>query len=197
MRPKMYITNTTGWAYEGFHKPGVFDVAGDTVDFQVIIVRLEAAFARVSQDHDSVPRGKFYEMSDDLKNELDLLATHVCELRIFYEWTHDWAVVMYELQHLARGVFGVRMAESLILRSAGRGGKDTMLNCLAAVLGTYDTNITYDALCSVKDPDAASPIFAKLRSKRIMGVRECDEARAMMASVFQRICDPSSNNFRP
>ena len=99
---------------------------------------------------------------------------------------------MYELQHLARGISGIRMAESLILRSAGRGGKDTTLNVIAAILGMYAASLTYEALCTVRDPDAPSPLIARLRSKRVIGVRECDEHKAMMASVFKRICDPSS-----
>ena len=53
-------------------------------------------------------------------------------------------------------------------------------------------SLTYEALRTVRDPDAPSPLIARLRSKRVMGVRECDEHKAMMASVFKRICDPSS-----
>jgi hypothetical protein len=192
VQPSMCITNSTGWTYEGFHKPGVFDVGGVPMEFPALLERLEAAFIRVRQEHDDVPRGSPYDMSDELKDEFDMLASHIFELRIWFDWVHDWAVVVYELQHMARGVFGVQMAESLILRSAGRGGKDTTLNIMSAVLGTYATSITYDSLCTVRDPDAPSPLIARLRSKRLVGVRECDEHKAMMASVFKRICDPSS-----
>ena len=192
VRPDMYITNSTGWSYVEFNKPGLFDLGGVGVSFATVLDRLDAAFARVRQEQDRVPAGQSYDMSDELKAEFDTISKHIFELRIFYEWTGDWTVVMYELQHLARGIFGIRMAESLILRSAGRGGKDTTLNVIAAILGMYAASLTYEALCTVRDPDAPSPLIARLRSKRVMGVRECDEHKAMMASVFKRICDPSS-----
>ena len=66
------------------------------------------------------------------------------------------------------------------------------MKVVAAILGMYAASLTYEALCAVRDPDAPSPLIARLRSKRVMGVRECDEHKAMMASAFKRICDPSS-----
>ena len=192
IRPGMHIAHTTGWAFTGFSKPGVFSLQGQDVSFSVVLEKLEDAFRKVRLEHEAVPRGSTYDMSDALKAEFDEIAKHVFELKLFSEWVGDWSFVVYELMRIARAVFGVNMAECLVLRSPERSGKDTTCNLIHAIIGTYCANLTYDALCAAKDGDSPCPAMAKLEGKRSVAVRECEGGRAMMASLFKRLCDPGT-----
>jgi hypothetical protein len=128
---------------------------------------------------------------DDVQGELDAAAVAMPELKFFYDLVRDWDSVIYLLTHLARGAFGVPMAEALFVRSAGRSGKDSTANLMCAILGTYATSISCDALCAVPSPDAPSPTFASLRARRFVAIREV-ACQKMQSSVFKRFVDPVS-----
>ena len=108
-------------------------------------------------------------------------AGSIPELQFWVTLTKDWAAVLYELCHLARGTFGVLMAEALFVRGPGRNGKDTVANKMHALLGSYCVSITSETLCRVKDPDSPSPTMAKLRARRFVCVREVSTEDPMKA----------------
>ena len=93
--------------------------------------------------------------------------------------------------HLARGVFGLPMAEALFVRSCGRSGQDTACNIVSSMLGTYAVSIAYDSLCSVVNPDLPCPTFASLRARRFVAVREVGRQK-MQTSLFKKFVDPVS-----
>jgi hypothetical protein len=175
-RPDMYITHCTGWSYQDFQHPEL-----DSLDKALERVRRE-------QGEDL---SKEYTMSPELEDEFTRIGATMPELQVYYEWLDDLATVVYILQHETRAVFGKPMAEHLVIRSSGRGGKDTYVDKIASLIGTYFHTVEYDQLCTVKDGDKPSPVLSELPGKRVMAVRECGEQK-MQASTFKRICDPSS-----
>jgi hypothetical protein len=130
-------------------------------------------------------------MTDDIEALLNVAATHMPELGFFRQLTETWEEVLYLLTHLARGTFGVPMAEALHVRSSGRSGKDTTVNLVCAVLGGYAYTISYDALTQVSSPDAPSPTFVKLRARRFVAIREVGAGK-ILAGVYKRFTDPCS-----
>ena len=76
------------------------------------------------------------------------------------------------MTHLARGLFGVPIAEALHLRSSGRSGKDTVVNLLELLAGSYSYTINYQALCDPPAGDGPSQSISMIRARRIVSVRE-------------------------
>ena len=175
-RPDMYIAHCTGWCYEEFKHPELDN--------------LDRLFAAVRQEQGE-GLSQVYTMSVEVEDEFRRIAATMPELQLFFDWVQDGATVIYLLQHISRAIFGIPMAEHLVIRSVGRGGKDTFVNLIGAVLGLYMHSISYDALCGMKDADRPTPQLVQLPGKRAMGVRECNDHK-MVASVFKRICDPQS-----
>ena len=175
-RPDMHITHSTVWDYEEFKHPELDN--------------LDRALARVRQEHGDRLLDA-YTMSQDLEDELRRIASTMPELQILFDWVRDASTVIYLLQHMARAIFGIQMAEHLIVRSVGRGGKDTFLNLMAAVLGLYFHSVSYETLCGMRDGESPAPQLVAARGKRVMGVRECNSQK-MVSSVFKRVCDHQS-----
>jgi hypothetical protein len=176
-RPEFLISRTVGWTYRSFEN--------------LEMERLDKAFECVRREQDVRGLHESSHISDDVQGDLEKVASAMPELKFFYDLVRDWEVVVYLLTHLARGVFGVPMAEALFVRSSGRSGKDTTANLMCALLGSYATSIACDSLCAIPSPDAPSPAFASLRARRFVAVREVAEQK-MQASVFKRFVDPVS-----
>ena len=68
------------------------------------------------------------------------------EPAFFRQLVETWEEVVYLLTHLARGTFGIPMAEALHVKSSGRSGKDTTANIICEVLGTCSYSVAYDSL---------------------------------------------------
>ncbi len=68
----------------------------------------------------------------------------------------EWEGVLHELSHMARGLFGILMAEALYAHGSGRNGK----------------SICCDTLCDITNADNPSPTFYSVRGRRIVCVRE-------------------------
>jgi hypothetical protein len=147
--------------------------------------------AAVRAEQDSKGLGDVSFISEETQACLEDAASQMPELRFFHDLVRDWEAVVYLLTHLARGAFGVPMAEALFVRSAGRSGKDTLANLMCALLGSYSTSISCDSLCSIPSPDAPSPTFAGLRARRFVAIREVTEQK-IQPSVYKRFCDPVS-----
>ena len=176
--PRMLISRSTGWAYQPFENPLKDDLEA--------IFRLigAAQTERGLQEPSSIP--------EELADRLLKVAAEVPELQFFLDLTGDCEVALYELTHLARGTFGLPMAEALFVRGAGRNGKDTVCNLMQHTLGTYATSVSCDALCSIPSADAPSPTFASLRARRFVAIREVAADQKMKPDVFKRFCDPAS-----
>ncbi len=136
------------------------------------------------------------QLPDDIKVRLDSLCERMPELELWFSFTRDWETVLYELTHMARGLFGIPMAEALHLRSSGRSGKDTVANLLECVCGSYAESICCDALCAVPCGDSPSPTLASLRARRFVSIREPtttgEKQHKLRADVYKRMCDPHS-----
>jgi hypothetical protein len=176
-QPGFLISRSTGWAYQSFANPEMD--------------RVDRALAKIREQQDTRGLSEPSLISEDTQEELEAAALKMPELRFFYDLTKDWELVVYLLMHLARGAFGLPMAEGLFIRSSGRSGKDTLANLLCGILGTYSTSISCDALCAIPSPDSPSPTFASLRARRFVAIREVADQK-MQASVFKRFVDPVS-----
>jgi hypothetical protein len=175
--PGMLISRTTGWVYKGFDNPGKELV--------------ENALALIRTEQDEAGLNAPAVVSETAQEMLNEAASKMPELAFWYQVTSEWEATIYLLTHLARGVFGIPIAEALFVRSSGRSGKDTSCNIMCSLLGTYSFSLSCDSLCSIPSPDAPSPTIASLRARRFVSVREVGESK-MMASVFKRLCDPIS-----
>ena len=173
----MLISRTTGWLHEEFDNP-----AKELVDNALALIRTEQDEAGLNAPA---------VVSETAQEMLNGAASKMPELAFWYQVTSEWEATIYLLTHLARGVFGIPIAEALFVRSSGRSGKDTSCNIMCSLLGTYSFSLSCDSLCSIPSPDAPSPTIASLRARRFVSVREVGESK-MMASVFKRLCDPIS-----
>jgi hypothetical protein len=176
-RPDMLISRSVGWEFEEFQNPEM--------------ERVDRAFAAIRSEQDQRGLGEPSLISDEIQAELDAAALQFPELAFFYAVTREWETATYLLTHLARGVFGVPIAEGLFVRSSGRSGKDLTANIVCALLGTYAVSISCDSLCSIPSPDAPSPTFASLRARRFVAIREVADQK-LLSSVFKRLVDPVS-----
>jgi hypothetical protein len=175
--PSMLISRTTGWKYEGFESP-----AKQLVDDALAMIRVEQDAAGLDSPA---------TVGEEAQRLLDEAAGIMPELQFWLDLLHEWDSIVYMLMHLARGAFGVPMAEALFCRSAGRSGKDTSANLMCSLLGSYSYSISCDALCSIPSPDSPSPTFAQLRARRFIAIREVGEQK-LAGSLFKRFVDPIS-----
>ena len=100
--------------------------------------------------------------------------------------------MLYELSHVARGLFGILMAEALYVRGSGRNGKDTACNAMQKVGGTYVQSISCDSLCNITSADGPSPTFYSVRGRRIVCVREVATDAKILPAVYKKFTDPFS-----
>ena len=98
-RPEFYISRSTEWGYEEFQHPLRND--------------LDALLAAVAAFQ--LQRGVHLPslIPDELKGRLGDIRQGMPELDLWYSFTRDWECTIYELTHLARGLFGVPIAEAL------------------------------------------------------------------------------------
>jgi hypothetical protein len=175
--PSMHISRTTAWRFEGYENDGKG--------------YLDEALWRTRQEQDLHGLDKPSALLEDTEALFDRAATTMPELTFFRQLVETWEEVVYLLTHLARGTFGIPMAEALHVKSSGRSGKDTTANIICEVLGTYSYSVAYDSLTMVASPDAPSPTFAQLRARRFVAVREVGESK-MVAAVYKRFTDHNS-----
>ena len=179
--PSMLISRSTGWHFE---EPTWAGTEADAL--------LEQALAATRARQDERGLDKPAELQQDTLELFDRAAEQIPELKFWYHLTKDWEVTVYELSHLSRAAFGIRMAEALWTRGPGRNGKDTVCNILQCVLGSYVVSIGVEALCKVKDPDSPTPCIAKCRARRVVCVREVTGTEELKAFVYKRFTDPNS-----
>ena len=123
---------------------------------------------------------------------LDEAAAEFPELKFWFDFTREWEGVLYELSHIARGLFGILMAEALYVRGSGRNGKGTACNAMQKVGGTYVQSISCDSLCNITSADNPSPTFYSVRGRRIVCVREV--ATRCRLVICSRISSNSGRN---
>ena len=129
---------------------------------------------------------------DSAAKILDEAAAEFPELKFWFDFTREWEGVLYELSHVARGLFGILMAEALYVRGSGRNGKDTACNAMQKVGGTYVQSISCDSLCNITSADGPSPTFYSVRGRRIVCVREVATDAKILPAVYKKFTDPFS-----
>jgi len=179
-RPESYISRSTEWDYEEFQSPLKDDL--DALLAEVAASQL----ARGLHSPSAIP--------DELKERLDSIRRRMHELDLWYSFTRDWESTVFELSHLARGLFGVPLAEALHLRSSGRSVKDSIANLMEVIAGSYAYTVNYSTLCEVTPGDGPSTTLSRMRARPIVSVRETasGEKLKMRADVYKRIVDPFS-----
>ena len=177
-RPDMLISRSVGWAFEECENP-----ATEIVD---------KALAKIRESQDSRGLHLPSHVPEEASKLFEEAAERFPEFKFWFDFTQEWEGVIYELTHLARGLFGVLMAEALYVRGSGRNGKDTVCNAMACVGGTYVASICCSSLCSITDPDSPSPTFASVRGRRVVCIREVPKDAKIMPDVYKRFTDPFS-----
>ncbi len=142
-RPDMLISRKTGWAFRECANPATKDV--------------ERALAIIRKAQDERGLHLPSEIPEEAAHLLDQACADFPELQFWHDFTREWDGTLYELTHLARGLFGVRMAEALYVRGSGRNGKDTVCNAMLKVGGSYVKSIACDSLCQITSADSPSP----------------------------------------
>ena len=177
-RPEMLISRSTGWEFEECTNPAM-----GRVDKALALVR-EAQDKRGLHLPSVVP-----EAAVEI---LEQAAGEFPELKFWFDFTREWEGVLYELSHIARGLFGILMAEALYVRGSGRNGKDTACNAMQKVGGTYVQSISCDSLCNITSADNPSPTFYSVRGRRIVCVREVATDAKIQPAVYKKFTDPFS-----
>ena len=90
--------------------------------------------ALVRRDQDDVGLDRPAFLSEKTQSKLEE-ARAMPELRFLWDVTKEWELTIYLLMHLARGVFGLPMAEALFVHRCGGSGKDTTCNIVSSMLG--------------------------------------------------------------
>jgi hypothetical protein len=106
--PSMHISRSTGWRFDGYDNEGKD--------------HLDEALWRTRQEQDLQGIDKPPTMLEDTEALFDQAATTMPELAFFRQLVETWEEVVYLLTHLARGTFGIPMAEALHVKSSGRSG---------------------------------------------------------------------------
>jgi hypothetical protein len=176
----MLISRCTEWEYREFEHP-LRD------EFDQILREL-----RLAQDERGLHLPS--RVPDDLRARLDAVASEMPELQLWDSFVREWEVALYELTHLARGLFGVPIAEALHLRSSGRSGKDTVVNLMELLAGSYSYTVNHAMLCEAPQGDGPSQSLAMLRARRVVSVREAPtgDKHKIRADIYKRLCDPFS-----
>lgn len=177
--PDMLISRGTGW-----------DFAECTNEHAMGLVDRALEIIRESQDKRGLHLPS--EVPVEAAEILDEAAAFFPELRFWFDFTREWEGTIYELMHLARGLFGVLMAEALYVRGPGRNGKDTVCNVMELVGGTYVHSISCDALSQISNADSPSPTFASVRARRMVCVREVSKDADIRPEVYKKFTDPFS-----
>ena len=141
-RPEMLISRCTEWEHHEFEHP-----LKDEFDSMLAAIR-------ASQDERGLRLPS--RVPDDLRTRLDAVASEMPELLLWDSFVREWEVALYELTHLARGLFGVPVAEALHLRSSGRSGKDTVVNLMELLAGSYSYTVNHAMLCEAPQGDGPS-----------------------------------------
>jgi hypothetical protein len=182
MSPDLLISRNTGWTYT---TPPWWGTPA--------MEALERALAAVRRREDERGLGQPSDYDDELIALLEVAAAGVPELAFWHVFTRDcWESTIFELKHMVKSVFGLRMASALWTRGPGRNGKDTVCNIMTKMLGTYACTIAAEALTHVRDPNAPSPVFALCRARRFVAIREVDTAVQFQLQVYKRFTDPLS-----
>ena len=177
-RPDMLISRSTGWRYQECTHP-----AKEKVDKALAMVR-------ASQDERGLHMPS--TVPDGAAHILDEARREWPALQFWFDFTREWEGVLYELTHATRGLFGIPMAEALYVRGSGRNGKDTVCNAFKTIGGSYVHSIACSSLCQISDPNAASPVFAGCRGRRIVCVREVPRDCKILEGVYKCFTDPVS-----
>ena len=157
-RPGVYISRCNEWEYREFEHPMKDELDSILADL------------RIAQDERGLHLAS--RVPDDLRARLDAVAAEMPELQLWQPFVNEWEVAIYELTHLARGLFGVPIAEALHLRSSGRSGKDTCINLLELLAGSYSYTMNHAILREAPQGDGPSQSLAMIRARRIVSVRE-------------------------
>jgi hypothetical protein len=182
MSPDLLISRSTGWNFE---TPSWWNTPA--------IETLEAALVAVRRREDERGLGQPSDYDDELIALLEAAAQAIPELAFWHVFTRDcWESTLFELKHMVKAVFGLRIASALWTRGPGRNGKDTVCNIMCKLLGTYACTIAAEALTHIRDPNAPSPVFALCRARRFVAIREVDSAVAFQLQVYKRFTDPLS-----
>jgi hypothetical protein len=182
MSPNLLISRSTGWDYR---TPSWWGTPA--------METLERALVAVRHREEERGLGQPSDYDDELIALLESAAAAVPELAFWHVFTRDcWESTVFELKHMVKGVFGLRIASALWTRGPGRNGKDTVCNIMSKMLGTYACTIAAEALTHIRDPNAPSPVFALCRARRFVAIREVDTAAQFQLQVYKRFTDPLS-----
>ena len=174
----MLISRSTGWDFEECSNPAM--------------AKVDKALALVREAQDKRGLHLPSVVPDDAAKILDEAAAEFPELIFWFDFTREWEGVLYELALVARGLFGILMAEALHVRDSGRNGKDTACNAMQKVGGTYVQSISCDSLCNITSADNPSPTFYSVRGRRIVCVREVATDAKILPAVYKKFTDPFS-----
>ena len=91
--PSMFISRSTGWDFQECQN-------GDAMEM------IDEAFASIRSSQDKRGLHLASELPPDAARLLDKAAEIFPELKFWLDFTQEWEGVVYELTHLARGMFG-------------------------------------------------------------------------------------------
>ncbi|CAE7240950.1 unnamed protein product [Symbiodinium sp. CCMP2592] len=181
VEPSMNISRSTGWEHRW---PSWWETSGPL---------LRDVLLKVRKIQDRLQDGADYELVGEICRELDEVAAQIDELQIFHNYTRDdWTSTLYELMLLSKGVFGLPQAAALFTRGVGRNGKDSICNMMQRVLGSYACSIAAETLVKVRDPNAPTPMYAMVRARRFVAVREVDAAENLRLQTYKTFTDPNT-----
>ena len=107
-KPEFYISRSTEWEFQEFEHP--------------LKDELDSILAALRDAQEERGLHLAAQVPEELRARLDVVAAQMPELQLWKSFVTDWEVAIYELTHLARGLFGVPIAEALHVRSSGRSG---------------------------------------------------------------------------
>ena len=110
----MLISRSTGWAFQECANPAM--------------AKVDRALALVREAQDKRGLHLPSVVPESVVQLLEEAASEFPELKFWYDFTREWEGVLYELTHMARGLFGVLMAEALYVRGAGRRSPGPCMN---------------------------------------------------------------------
>lgn len=152
--------------------PSELNTPGGIVDLTTGAVRPHDRAARCTQITATTPGEQGAQMWDTF---LDTITQHDGSLRGFLQLVAGMAL------------HGKVYHEGLILaHGAGRNGKSTFFNALAAVLGDYAGSLDIDTFTTDKQNRGAA--LATLRGKRLVIAGELEEGKRLSVATVKKVC---------
>ena len=152
--------------------PAELNTPGGIVDLTTGAIRSHDRAARCTQITATTPGEQGAQMWDTF---LDTITQHDGSLRGFLQLVAGMAL------------HGKVYHEGLILAyGAGRNGKSTFFNALAAVLGAYAGNLDVDTFTTDKQNRGAA--LATLRGKRLVIAGELEEGKRLSVATVKKVC---------